>query len=382
MPDITRRNVLSVAAAGGLVAAAGQEANADGQPAWGPTPPVLAGKELPSFRYPLGAKTAKTWNGGWAKEATVAEFPVSEKLAGVLMQLTPGGLRELHWHANAAEWAYVLKGQCRVTTIDPAGRSEIVDFGPGDVWYFPRGHGHSIEGIGRDDCLFVLVFDNGYFSEFGTFSISDWLGHTPPEVLAKTFGVKAQTFADFPKSEVYIAQGPVPPPLPADPVPGSIKESVLTHRYRLLAQKPDTYPGGSVRLASQREFPISSTMTGAYMRIKPGSLRELHWHPNADEWQYYISGRGRLGVFGSHGRARIEEMSAGDVGYVPQGYGHYIENAGSDDLELLIVLNNGTYEAIELTAWVAANPHLLLATNFKVQQATFADFPTSQRFMP
>ena len=198
------------------MAAAGQEANADGQPAWGPTPPVLAGKELPSFRYPLGAKTAETWTGGWAKEATVAEFPVSEKLAGVLMQLTPGGLRELHWHANAAEWAYVLKGQCRVTTIDPAGRSEIVDFGPGDVWYFPRGHGHSIEGIGRDDCLFVLVFDNGYFSEFGTFSISDWLGHTPPEVLAKTFGVKARTFADFPKSEVYIAQGPVPPPLPAE----------------------------------------------------------------------------------------------------------------------------------------------------------------------
>jgi oxalate decarboxylase len=298
------------------------------------------------------------------------------------MQLTPGGLRELHWHTNAAEWAYVLKGQCRITTIDPAGRSEIVDFGPGDVWYFPRGHGHSIEGIGREDCLFVLVFDNGYFSEFGTFSISDWLGHTPPEVLAKTFGVPAQTFADFPKSEVYIAQGAVPPPLPADPAPGSIKESVLTHRYRLLAQKPDTYPGGSVRLVSQREFPLSSTMTGAYMRIKPGALRELHWHPNADEWQYYISGRGRLGVFGSNGRARIEQMSAGDVGYVPQGYGHYIENAGTDDLELLIVLNNGAYESISLTAWVAANPHLLLATNFRVPPATFANFPKDQRFMP
>jgi len=133
---------------------------------------------------------------------------------------------------------------------------------------------------------------------------------------------------------------------------------------------------------SQREFPISTTVTGAYMRIKPGSLRELHWHPNADEWQYYISGRARLGVFGSHGRARTEEMSAGDVGYVPQGYGHYIENAGTEDVELLIVLNNGNYEAIELTAWVAANPHLLLATNFKVPQATFTNFPSTLRFMP
>ena len=85
-------------------------------------------------------------------------------------------------------------------------------------------------------------------------------------------------------------------------------------------------------------------MTGALMRIRPGSLRELHWHPNADEWQYYISGRARLGVFGSHGRTRTEEFGAGDVGYVPQGYGHYIENAGKDDVELLIVLNNGAYE--------------------------------------
>ena len=118
------------------------------------------------------------------------------------------------------------------------------------------------------------------------------------------------------------------------------------------------------------------------MRIKPGGLRELHWHPNADEWQYYVSGRARMSVFGSHGRARVEEFGAGDVGYVPQGYGHYIENAGTDDVELLIVLNNGNYQSISLSAWMAANPHLLLSTNFRVPEATFANFPKSERFMP
>jgi oxalate decarboxylase len=383
MTEFSRRNVLGAAAAGGVFAtAAATDGLAGAQPSFGPTPAPLAGAQLPSFRFQLGAVAAKSWDGGWAKEATVAEFPVSEKLAGVLMSLAPGGLRELHWHANAAEWAYMIKGQCRVTTIDPNGRSEIVDFGPGDVWYFPRGHGHSIQSIGREDCLFVLVFDNGYFSEFGTFSISDWIGHTPPELLAKEFGVPAQTFANFPKSEVYISKGPVPPPLPADPAPGALNDGALTHRYRLLAQRPVSYPGGTNRLVSQREFPISVTMTGALMRIKPGSLREMHWHPNADEWQYYISGRARLGVFGSHGRVRIEDMSAGDVGYVPQGYGHYIENAGTEDLELLIVLNNGEYESISLSGWVAANPHLLLSTNFKVPVSTFASFPTRERFMP
>src|SRR6516164_9367169 len=217
--------------------------------------------------------------------------------------------------------------------------------------------------------------------KFGTFSITDWVGHTPPEVLAKYFGVPASTFANFPKREVYIAKGPVPPPLPANPAPGALDRGPLTHRYQLLAQRPDTYSGGTNRLVSQRQFPISTTVTGALMQIKPGGLREPHWHPNADEWQYYISGRARMTVFGSHGRVRTEEFNAGDVGYVPQGYGHYIENIGNEDVELLIALNNGVYESISLADWIGANPHLLLATNFEVPESTFKDFQTRNRFL-
>ena len=207
------------------------------------------------------------------------------------------------------------------------------------------------------------------------------LGHTPPEVLAKYFGVPAATFANFPKREVYISKGPVPPPLPANPAPGSLDKGPLTHRYQLLAQRPSVYPGGTNRLVSQQQFPISTTVTGALMQIKPGALREPHWHPNADEWQYYISGRARMTVFGSHGRVRTDEFNAGDVGYVPQGYGHYIENIGNEDVELLIALNNGSYESISLADWIGANPHLLLATNFEVPENTFKDFQTRNRFL-
>jgi oxalate decarboxylase len=172
MTEFSRRDMLGAAAAGGMVAAAtSTETFGQGQPPFGPTPAPLAGAELPSFRFRLGAVAPKTWDGGWAKEATAVDFPVSQAIAGVLMSLVPGGLRELHWHANAAEWAYVIKGQCRVTTINPQGQSQVVDFHAGDVWYFPRGFGHSIQGIGSEDCLFVLVFDNGYFSEFGTYRL-------------------------------------------------------------------------------------------------------------------------------------------------------------------------------------------------------------------
>src|SRR4051812_25951088 len=371
MSEFSRREMLSAAAAGGMIAAAtSTDGLAEGQPPFGPTPPVLAGAQLPSFRFQLGAVAPKTWNGGWAKEATVAEFPVSEKLAGVLMSLVPGGLRELHWHANAAEWAYVIKGQCRVTTINPQGQSQMVDFAAGDVWYFPRGFGHSIQAIGSEDCLFVLVFDNGYFSEFGTFSITDWVGHTPPEVLAKNFGVPAATFANFPKREVYIAKGPVPPPLPADPAPGTLNPGTLTHRYRLLAQRPETYPGGTNRLVSQREFPISTTVTGALMRIKPGGMRELHWHPNADEWQYYISGRGRMTVFGSGGKARTFDYQAGDVGYVPFAMGHYVENTGPETLRFLELFRSDRFADVSLNQWMALTPPELVQAHLNLGRHT------------
>jgi oxalate decarboxylase len=383
MAEVSRRHLIGGAVAAGSLAVAAARASAAGeQPPFGPTPAPLSGKELPSFRFPLASQPPKVYDGGWAKQATVAEFPVSERLAGVLMQLSPGALRELHWHANAAEWAYVIKGRCRVTTIDPEAHSEIVDFEAGDVWYFPRGHGHSIQGLGPGDCQFILVFDNGYFSEFGTFSITDWLGHTPAEVLGKNFGAPEAAFAAFPKREVYMIKGPVPLPLASDPAPGSLNVGAETHRYRLLAQRGERFPGGSLRVVSERQFPISTTVTGALLRIKPGGLRELHWHPNAAEWQYYVRGRGRMTVFGSQGRARTDEFAAGDVGYVPQGYGHHIENVGSEELEVVLALDSGAYQSISITAWMAANPPLLLATNFGVPESTFASFPKREAILP
>jgi oxalate decarboxylase len=201
-------------------------------------------------------------------------------------------------------------------------------------------------------------------------------------VLAKTFDLPPETFADFPKKEVYIATGPVPPPLAEELAPGSLDKPPLTHRYELLAQKPDQFAGGTMRTVSEAEFPISTTMTGALLIIQPGALRELHWHPNAAEWQFYLKGSGRMTVFGSHGRVRTDEFAAGDVGYVPQGYGHYIENTGSDDLEIVLALNNATYQSVSITAWIAANPDLLLATNFGVPESVFAKFPKAALIMP
>src|ERR1700758_2054509 len=167
MNTMSRRRLLEgaavstagLAAMGGIARAEDQQGPASATSRAPASPGAAA--DFGPFRFALGDQPAKMYAGGWAKEATVAEFPISEGVAGVLMSLKPGGLRELHGHANAAEWAFVISGRCRPTVFDPAGRSEVLDFGPGDVWYFPRGHGHSLLGVGPEDCLFILAFDNG-----------------------------------------------------------------------------------------------------------------------------------------------------------------------------------------------------------------------------
>src|SRR3954454_24734083 len=216
MSDLPRRDFLAGAAAfsAAVTAALVGTRRADaGDPSFmnNVPDPVVSGKELPTFKFALEKTKGKVIGNSYGKEATVEEFPISKGIAGVSMKIEPGAMRELHWHATAAEWAFVNKGRVRTTVLGPLGYTETNDFEPGDVWYFPRGHGHMLECLGDEPCHFVLIFDNGYFSEFGTFSITDWIGHTPKALLAKNFGVPESFFDGFPRNEVYFARGPVPP---------------------------------------------------------------------------------------------------------------------------------------------------------------------------
>jgi oxalate decarboxylase len=372
MSEMNRRQVIAAAAAvaGGLVASSGGAGAAEQE------------ATLPPFRYPMEQQQGRVTEGGSAKEATVKQLPISTGLAGVSMRLHPGGIRELHWHANAAEWAFVIKGRVRTTVIGPDRFTETNDFEPGDVWYFPRGHGHAVQNLTREEAHFILVFDNGAFSEYGTFSITDWLGHTPAAVLAQSLGLPAAEFDRFPREELYIVRGRVPPEQPEPNRQKLLRSAPQTHRYPLLAQQPSAhYAGSEERRVSVREFPISKTITGVILDLKGGAVRELHWHPHANEWLYVISGKVRIGLFGSHGRYRIEEFHPGDAGYIPQGFGHYIENTGDTTARILITFDKGEYEEISLSAWLAANPTNMIADTFKIADALAAKMPDHRVFI-
>ncbi|WP_336760899.1 oxalate decarboxylase family bicupin [Paenibacillus sp. USHLN196] len=324
-------------------------------------PPATDNGLLPNLRMSFSDTHMQLNHGGWSREITVRDLPVATTLAGVNMSLTPGGVRELHWHQQS-EWAYMIWGTARITSVDQNGRNFIADVGPGDLWFFPKGLPHSIQGL-EDGYEFLLVFDDGSFSDLNTLSISDWFAHTPPEVLSVNFGVPESAFQSMPKEQVYIFQDTVPGSIESQEVQSPYGTVPLTFKHRLLAQEPLITPGGSVRIVDSTNFPISTTVAAALVEIRPGAMRELHWHPNADEWQYYLTGQGKMTVFGGNGIARTFDYRAGDVGYVPVALEHYIQNTGTDTLWFLEIFRSDRFEDVSLNQWMALTPRDLVRDN-------------------
>jgi oxalate decarboxylase len=397
MDDVTRRTLLTATAASGFLAAAtaGAQTNEPvpqpqrlGHGGTDPGPRNLARESqnadllvppstdhgtLPNLRFSFSDAHVRLESGGWTRQITVRELGISKDIAGVNMRLNAGGVRELHWH-KAAEWAYMLYGTARITAIDSQGHTFVDDVGVGDLWYFPSGVPHSIQGLNPDGCEFLLVFDDGDFDEDNTFLLSDWFKHTPSEVLSKNFGVADSSFAHVPDpGELYIFPAPVPGPLSADKIAGAVPVSPgLSHK--MLAQQPIKTKSGTVRITDTSVFPASKTISAALVEIEPGGMREMHWHPNTNEWQYYIEGQARMGVFAASGQARTFDFMAGDVGYVPFAMGHYIENTGTTPVRFLEVFRSSYYADVSLNQWLALTPPELVQAHLKLDQQTLAAF--------
>jgi oxalate decarboxylase len=333
----------------------------------------------PPFKYSFSLSHKRQEGGGWTRQVTVRDLPISKKMAGVQMRLITGGIRELHWHVGA-EWALMLYGNARITAVDQEGRSHVSDVTKGDLWIFPGGIPHSIQGLGPDGCQFLLVFDDGNFNEFETFLLTDWLTHTPPEVLAKNFDVPAETFAKVPKKELFIFERPLPGSLAeeqkqAEAGTGRVPNSF---DFKPSAMKPTKVSkGGEVKIVDRKIWPATN-IASAIVTLKPGGLRELHWHPNEDEWQYYVSGRGRMTVFAAGGRARTMDFQEGDVGYIDKSVPHYIENTGDTDLVFVEVFPTAFYQDISLAEWLAHTPSRLVEQHLEVGEDFLAKIPRKE----
>src|SRR5438128_5684121 len=349
----------------------------DGQDPDSIWPPATDSKSLvQNFKYPFSFANKRVYEGGWSREVTVRELPVSKTLAGVNMRLTAGGFRELHWH-TAGEWAIMLYGSARITAIDLDGKSFVADTKKYDLWFFPSGIPHSIQGLNPDGCEFLLVFDDGNFSESDTVLLSDAIGHLPPEVLAKNFAVGEQAFKNVPKEELFIFQADLPGSLAVDQkvAAGARGKSPQNLVFRTMEMPPTLKTkGGDVRIVDSSNFKVSTTAM-ALVTVHPGGLRELHWHPNADVWQYYISGMALMTVVGTGNKARTIDFQEGDVGYVQKTLLHYIENTVDTDLVFLEMFKSSLYQEFSFSEWLAHTPAELVMAHLNIDKATYDAIP-------
>jgi len=335
-------------------------------------PPSTDAGNVQNAKWPFGLSHNRLQTGGWARQQNTDVMPIATSMAGVDMRLEAGAIRELHWHLTA-EWAFVLKGSVQVTAVNMDGENFLDTVGPGDLWYFPPGIPHSLQATNdsADGSEFLLVFDNGAFSEDDTLLLTDWLSHVPKEVIAKNFGTSISAFDDIPGQQLYIFPGVPPaddaqaPESPQGQVPNPFTFKLSQVNARQLA-------GGTVKIVDSRNFTVATAISAAEVTIEPGGMRELHWHPTQDEWSYYISGEGRVTIFAAEGNARTFNYEAGDVGFVPASFGHYVENIGNTTLHFLEISNSNLFQDVSLNQWLALTPPALVKAHLGLSDETIS----------
>ena len=207
--------------------------------------------------------------------------------------------------------------------------------------------------------------------------LSDAFKHIPKEVLAKNFGVPQSDFAHLPSpDERWIYAGKVPPAHPKvyDPY-----GTAPAFTYHLSQNKAIQAPGGQVNVVDAGVFP-GTGVSVAIVLVHPGHMRAIHWHVN-DEWQYYIEGTARMTAFGAPGNARTFDYQAGDAGFVPRNFVHYIENTGKTPLRFLEIFSASRYIDFELVQWMGVTLPWLVQGNLNVSQAFMNKLPKTKLFV-
>ncbi|XP_053154454.1 uncharacterized protein LOC128345875 isoform X2 [Hemicordylus capensis] len=319
------------------------------------------------------------------------------KMSFGTMLIKSQGLRVPHWHFNANEHGYLLKGTAWIGVVDAGGNTVTTYIvTSGQVIFFPRNTLHWLKNIGAEDCLFLLFFTT--HEELQTLDVDDAFFSTPEDIAARS--LKPKGGVDFIRTFQKQAEDQainLPPNL-AELVQNANyrqSEDKLVYRYffDLKGSAEFTYPGGIIQWARYvksgkglkpnekmySEFLHSKedSLTLGTLRIYSSALRQPHFHFNANEMGYVISGCGKVGVILSSGRATDFSIGVGDVVFFPVGTQHYIKSTCDEDLLLLLAFTTGNQlETLDMDDYIRATADHILAQLFFKPQEEFKNIPT------
>ncbi|EGD87242.2 uncharacterized protein TERG_03492 [Trichophyton rubrum CBS 118892] len=272
----------------------------------------------------------------------------------------------MHWH-RVAEWAYIYAGSFLISAVTEDGQFQLDKLGVGDMYYFPKGAAHSLQGL-EDENEILLIFDDGDFDRVGTtFMVADWISHTPKDVLAKNFGVPPSTFDKTYNPDLALINSTISTKTVEGGKGALTGNSSYTFHISNAPEIQVPGGGGTIQIVDSKNFPVSKTIACAVVRLKPGGMRELHWHPTAEEWLYFHSGNARATVYIGGGLARTFDFTAGDAGVFPDNSGHYIENTSkTEELIYLELYKADRVADVSLSQWLALTPSDIAAAAINV----------------
>lgn len=298
--------------------------------------------------------------GGQRIKAYSGNFPILQGMSLYKVLLHRNGTREPHWHPNADELGYCLKGQVLVSFYATGDLKETFVAKEGETFFIPSGALHSIANVGNDDAELLLQFSSENPEEFG---LSKSVGMFSNAVLGNTWGVSQEYFNLFKRSsENRFAV--VTSPLKI--LPETNLSSV--YRYPLEASAPLLdHLGGSARMARQNMWPILQRQALYSLRITTKGMREPHWHPETAEMGYVHTGQARMSILSPSGTIDTYLLKPADLYFIPKAYPHHIENIGDELLHILIFFDRAMPRDIGFTGSVKSFPDEVLSAVLNVE---------------
>jgi oxalate decarboxylase len=309
-------------------------------------------------------------DGGRRIIANKNNFPELKGMSSYYLSLEKGGVREPHWHPNANELTYCLRGKALVTVLSDSNRHDTFNIEAGDLFFVQKGYLHHIQNLSDDISEFVVVFNNELPEDIG---ITGALGSQQDNILASTFGVSTEPFIKINKSvnDVLIGKTNSFPKVEND-IPNDHKFSLLKFPAQIQTG------GGTITLGNISTFPILKGLACYYLKLYKKGIREPHWHPNASELDYIIKGRARMNILSPGGKLDTFEVGEGEIVYIPPAYFHYIENIAEEETDFAVFFSHENPEDIGISGSIGAYSNEVLTGLFNAERGVFDAIPKLQ----
>jgi len=283
--------------------------------------------------------------------------------------LAPGSIREPHWHANANELTYCLRGDLLVSVLDSGSEFASFTVSAGEMFHIESGSLHHIENVGTEEAECIVAFRHEKPEDF---SLQASFGAMTDAVLGNTYDVPSSSWSRIARdtNSRYIVKRNGAPNVPSTAgLPNS-------HKFNIEGMTaPTLAPVGSAKTARSQFWPALHNMSMYSLLVAEDGMREPHWHPETAEMGYVHRGNARMSIMDPDGSVDTYNLKPGDMYFIPRAYPHQIEVIGDEQIHFLIFFDQPMPQDVGYRASATAISREVMAATFGVREGDLPVFP-------